>query len=257
MKPTLLAPLIALALSAGCGGQAETGQSPPPSPPPDAAAVVRPDGPPPKLEMAGPPPAWVETAGGSYWLAYSSYCWGSVCADYVTPECGSPHASEVRVSRGEAITFHLDFDPRTVGFRYVDGSEGEPTPMTAERESDWEVKRSGAALLWTTAKGGRDASYALCLRFEAEQVSAVVEGGVTGEVTVTGSLLVDGKEARLCSALAESFPPQCGEPSLVVKNLDRSEFPGLSREGDVVWTDRPVELTGTVAGGELTVTDGG
>ncbi|MGH3041245.1 MAG: hypothetical protein ACRDNG_05835 [Gaiellaceae bacterium] len=61
---------------------------------------------------------------------------------------------------------------------------------------------------------------------------------------VTGNLLAQGDEIRLCSALAESFPPQCGGASLHVVGLDLAEVDGLITEGDVSWTDRPTELLG-------------
>jgi hypothetical protein len=63
---------------------------------------------------------------------------------------------------------------------------------------------------------------------------------------VTGNLLAQGDEIRLCSALAESFPPQCGGASLHVVGLDLEEVDGLITEGDVSWTDRPIELLGVV-----------
>jgi hypothetical protein len=63
---------------------------------------------------------------------------------------------------------------------------------------------------------------------------------------VTGNLLAQRDEVRLCSALAESFPPQCGGASLHVVGLDLEEVDGLITEGDVSWTDRPIELLGVV-----------
>jgi hypothetical protein len=63
---------------------------------------------------------------------------------------------------------------------------------------------------------------------------------------VTGNVLAQGDEVRLCSALAESFPPQCGGASLHVVGLDLAEVDGLITEGDVSWTDRPIELLGVV-----------
>jgi hypothetical protein len=72
---------------------------------------------------------------------------------------------------------------------------------------------------------------------------------------VTGNLLVADGGARLCSALAESFPPQCGEPSLRVAGLDLGTVPGLTTNGGVSWTDHPIELRGVVSDGTLTVGD--
>ena len=74
---------------------------------------------------------------------------------------------------------------------------------------------------------------------------------------VSGNLLVQDGEARLCSALAESFPPQCGGPSLLVDGLDLDSVADLTTEGDVSWSDRPIVLEGIVDGDTLTVSDHG
>lgn len=72
---------------------------------------------------------------------------------------------------------------------------------------------------------------------------------------VSGNLLVTADDVRLCSALAESFPPQCGGASLVVDGLDLATVDGLMTEGDVSWTDRPIELRGVVSDATLTVSE--
>lgn len=72
---------------------------------------------------------------------------------------------------------------------------------------------------------------------------------------VNGNLLAEGGVVRLCSALAESFPPQCGGASLVVEGLRLEEVDGLVTEGDVSWTDRPMQLLGVVSDGTLTVSE--
>jgi hypothetical protein len=72
---------------------------------------------------------------------------------------------------------------------------------------------------------------------------------------VAGNLLALGDDVRLCSALAESFPPQCGGASLRVDGVDLAEVDGLITEGDVSWTDRPVELLGVVEDETLTVSE--
>jgi len=72
---------------------------------------------------------------------------------------------------------------------------------------------------------------------------------------VNGNLLAQGDEVRLCYALAESFPPQCGGPSLVVEGIKLEEVDGLMTEGDVSWTDRPIQLLGLVEDETLTVSE--
>lgn len=74
-----------------------------------------------------------------------------------------------------------------------------------------------------------------------------------GPLLVNGNLLADGDEVRFCSALAESFPPQCAGPSLQVEGVKLEEIDGLVREGRVAWTDRPIQLLGTVEDGVLSV----
>jgi hypothetical protein len=80
----------------------------------------------------------------------------------------------------------------------------------------------------------------------------------SGEVTVEGALIaIEGEPVRLCSAILESYPPQCGRPSIEVRGLDLDSLDGLSstRQGeDVVparWSDRPTRVTGTIEDGVL------
>ena len=65
-------------------------------------------------------------------------------------------------------------------------------------------------------------------------------------VTVTGALFVDPDgTTRLCDAIAESFPPQCGGDRIVVEGLDLAAVAGLQSEGDVSWAEA-VTLFGSV-----------
>jgi len=75
-----------------------------------------------------------------------------------------------------------------------------------------------------------------------------------GPFVITGYLVVDGGQARLCEALAESFPPQCGGAALRLEGLDLEavEFP-VQTEGAVTWTDGAVSLTGVLDGDIFTV----
>lgn len=95
-----------------------------------------------------------------------------------------------------------------------------------------------------------------------EPVLVIVEGDVDGPglsvaealghqatddiVTVTGALFVDPDgTVRLCDAIAESFPPQCGGDRIEVQGLDLSTVADLQQEGDVQWSDS-VTLFGSV-----------
>jgi hypothetical protein len=80
-------------------------------------------------------------------------------------------------------------------------------------------------------------------------------GSRSGEpVLVEGALLIEGDVTRLCSGFAESHPPQCMQPSLVLEGLVFAAVEGLfSREGDVQWSDEPFRVRGTLEGRTLTV----
>ncbi len=58
---------------------------------------------------------------------------------------------------------------------------------------------------------------------------------------------------RLCEALAESFPPQCGGASVPVSgHVGTSSIPLVSEQG-VTWTDQPVTFLGEIIDGTLVV----
>ena len=84
-------------------------------------------------------------------------------------------------------------------------------------------------------------------------VNEALASTLDGPLMVAGFLVATGDEARLCSALAESFPPQCGGSSLLVEGLDLATVEGLQTEGDVSWTDERFSVLGDVANGVLTV----
>jgi hypothetical protein len=65
-------------------------------------------------------------------------------------------------------------------------------------------------------------------------------------VTVSGALFANADgTVVLCSAIAESFPPQCGGDRIHVEGLDLDDVPGLQVEGDVAWAEG-VTLFGSV-----------
>jgi hypothetical protein len=84
-------------------------------------------------------------------------------------------------------------------------------------------------------------------------VEEAIASDLEGPLMVTGALfaVADGP-VRLCSAIAESYPPQCGGASLVVEGLDLATVPDLQVEGDVSWAEG-ASVLGTVEDGVLTV----
>jgi len=61
----------------------------------------------------------------------------------------------------------------------------------------------------------------------------------------------DGQQ-RLCAAALDSFPPQCGEPSVLVEGVAPAELDGAMSSGDVTWVD-VAQLLGRVEDGVMTV----
>jgi len=76
---------------------------------------------------------------------------------------------------------------------------------------------------------------------------------IDGTVAVEGFLLIDADgTAHLCSALAESYPPQCGGSRLAVDG-DVDGLGELSSAGGVMWSDAPILVTGTWDGDTFTL----
>jgi hypothetical protein len=94
---------------------------------------------------------------------------------------------------------------------------------------------------------------------EIISVEEALASAPEGPVTVRGFLLAaEGDPVKLCAALAESYPPQCGVASLVVEGLDLSTVEGLTTptEPDYAhtsWTDAEIRLTGELEDGVLVV----
>lgn len=76
----------------------------------------------------------------------------------------------------------------------------------------------------------------------------------TGPVAVNGFLVVVDGEARICEALAESFPPQCGGASVTITSYDQVDPDDLQNEGEVTWTDYAVTIFGEMVDGTLVAT---
>lgn len=84
--------------------------------------------------------------------------------------------------------------------------------------------------------------------------------GVGGDrVIVRGFLSYDPKAVRprMCTVLAESYPPACGDPALPVSNLSKEQEQALQLTRDpetgARWSTDEVELRGRIEEGALVV----
>ncbi len=90
-------------------------------------------------------------------------------------------------------------------------------------------------------------------------IAEALASSLEGPLAVRGYLVaLEGETPRLCSALLESYPPQCGSPSLALEGVDLSSIDGLRRTDDpslasVTWSESEISLLGTVEDGVLTV----
>lgn len=92
----------------------------------------------------------------------------------------------------------------------------------------------------------------------------VVDGGLTvdaalstdaeGVIAVRGFVVSNESGHRLCDALAESMPPQCGGASIPVADLATVDPDDMSTAQGVMWTDRPVTILGEIIDGSLVPT---
>ena len=82
-------------------------------------------------------------------------------------------------------------------------------------------------------------------------VAEALQTDATGTIAVQGFVVAVGEDARLCEALAESFPPQCGGASIGLEGLGQIDPDELSTEGDVSWTDFTTTVLGELVDGTL------
>jgi hypothetical protein len=111
------------------------------------------------------------------------------------------------------------------------GGGASPTPSAAPDDDDWTL---------VIADGRPDDTGALSV------ADALGHGPTDDLVSVTGALFVDADgTVRLCDAIAESFPPQCGGARLTVEGLDLDTIGGIQEENGVRWAEA-VTLFGSV-----------
>ena len=104
------------------------------------------------------------------------------------------------------------------------------------------------------ASGGQTVNGGLTVR-------QALETDATGVLAVQGNLFDDGTGIRLCEVLAESFPPQCGDPSLLVEGFDfdriielpDDELIRVQQAEGVTWTDGYITLFGELVDSTLVV----
>ena len=74
-------------------------------------------------------------------------------------------------------------------------------------------------------------------------------------IAVQGLLHVDRGSARLCAAILESHPPQCGEPSAKLVGLDLSTVEGTTTAQGITWKEGAVLNLERAVDGRFTVVD--
>ncbi|WP_147281348.1 hypothetical protein [Gaiella occulta] len=120
-----------------------------------AAAAGPPSTPPSRVVGAAtsPPPAWVETAHSSSWLAFSSFCWRTSCVDFIPPSARSD-VPRLAVRPGEQVRFHFGFRPRQTLLR----RQSRTFVLTPARTTGWRVATLGLVTITVRSRSGT-ASY--------------------------------------------------------------------------------------------------
>lgn len=123
--------------------------------------------------------------------------------------------------------------------------------------------RPGSRLLAVVSLSGLLVAFSGCGSGEDPPANAGAGGPITVEqlvarsadtpIAVQGMLHVEGGVTRLCGAILESYPPQCGQPSVELVGLDVSAVTGTTTAAGVTWKEQ-AELTVERAGdGRFTV----
>jgi hypothetical protein len=116
--------------------------------------------------------------------------------------------------------------------------------------------RAGAAVLTLAAAlagAGCGGSEAQAPPDRALTVEEALRVDAEGLISVRGTLFADVESVRLCGAILESDPPQCGRPWLRVRGLDVVGNSNMEQAKGTTWSLREVVLVGTVEGRTLRV----
>lgn len=87
---------------------------------------------------------------------------------------------------------------------------------------------------------------------------ATLRAPVGTAIAVRGYVYDDGSFLQLCDSLTDDDPPRCMGPSLLLRGLDLARLSLTEAEidgTDVLYTDEPVTLGGTVDGTQLDVVE--
>ena len=85
-------------------------------------------------------------------------------------------------------------------------------------------------------------------------VSDALEVPNGSAVLVRGFYVDSGDGPRLCEALAESFPPQCGGASVELTDIDQIDPDSIQSNQSTNWSDEPVVIVGQMVDGTLVPT---
>ena len=120
------------------------------------------------------------------------------------------------------------------------GAMGDPQDLPSGDDVPTLVDSGGVVSGGMTVDGGLEVSEALA-------------GDATGVIAVQGYLVDSGSGAKLCEALAESFPPQCGGASVPVSGYEEMIDVPLNNNQNTTWTDERVTLFGEIIDGTFVV----
>ncbi len=86
-------------------------------------------------------------------------------------------------------------------------------------------------------------------------IDEAIRSTAGGPLLVNGYLVINNLgEMRLCSALAESYPPQCGGESLRVRGLELATLDADMQSAErTTWSEDQIQVLGTVEDGTITV----
>lgn len=86
-------------------------------------------------------------------------------------------------------------------------------------------------------------------------VEQLVARSSDSPVPVVGFLHISDGGTKLCALILESYPPQCGEPSVDLVDLEADDIPDLQSEGGVQWREQLELVVERTDDGAFTVID--